>query len=302
MTPSTDPTRPARILPIGTPPQVRWAERFVIGLLFATMLVRVALIWNEWGFEDVNAYLGAAQRLRDGAPLYLGDLDPDSYRVFRYAPWFAWLWVPPSYLPVELVSWGWGAVLGVASGWVLLRLAQLRRPAAWALAFVMAPWLLSLVQVGNIQPLVVAMLAFGISRRSGPLWIGIAASLKGVPLLFSLVYVARREWMRVALTVVVTALLMAPLLLYDLSGYQTDPGRSFSLYYYVSPLAWAVAAGMATLAALTLAIRRSPYVFVAAAIAVMLLAPRSHVTYASYLLVGILNGGLDRIGGRDAEG
>jgi len=266
------------------------------------MLIRLALIWNEWGFEDVNAYLGAAQRLRDGDPLYAGELDPDSYRVFRYAPWFAWLWVPLSYMPKVLVTWGWGAILAVASAAVLVRLAQLRRPAAWALAFVLTPWLLSLVQVGNIQPLVVAMLAFGISRRSGPLWIGIAASLKGVPLVFALVYLARRQWMRIGLAVAATAILLAPLLLYDVSGYQTDPGRSFSLYYYVSPMAWAAAAGISVLAALVLAVRRSPYVFVASAIAVMLLAPRSHVTYASYLMVGLLNGGLDRVSGHAHEG
>jgi hypothetical protein len=261
------------------------------------MLVRLALIWNEWGFEDVNAYLGAAHRLRDGAPLYDGSLDPDSYRVFRYAPWFAWVWVPLSYLPTSLVTWGWGFVLAVAAGAILLRLGQLRQPAAWALAFLMTPWLVSLVQVGNIQPLVVAALAFGISRRSGPLWIGLAAALKGVPLLFGLVYVARREWMRVGLTLAATAVLLAPFLLYDLSGYQTDPGRSFSIYYYVSPAAWAAGAAASTVIALLLALRRSPYAFVACAVAVMLLAPRTHVTYASYLLIGILNGGLDRIGG-----
>jgi hypothetical protein len=98
-----------------------------------------------------------------------------------------------------------------------------------------------------------------------------------------------------------TAVLLAPFLLYDLSGYQTDPGRSVSLYYYVSPLAWLVTAAAATLAAVLLAVRRSPYVWVAAAVAVMLLAPRSHVTYTTYLAVGLLNGGRDRIPGRASK-
>lgn len=299
MLPKSLPTDPAAGAPRS---RQQVAERFVIGLLFAMMLIRVVLIWNEWGFDDVNAYLGAAHRLRDGELLYAGNIDPDSYRVFRYSPWFAWLWVPLSYLPKALVTWGWGAILAGASAAILLRLARLRQPAAWALAFVLTPWLLSLVQVGNIQPLVVAMLAFGISRRSGPLWIGIAASLKGVPLLFGLVYLARRQWMRIGLTVVATGIFLAPLLFYDLSAYQTDPGRSFSLYYYLSPLAWAAAAGIATLAALVLAVRRSPYVYVACAIAVMLLAPRTHVTYATYLVVGLLNGGLDRIASDARQG
>jgi len=273
----------------------RLAQRFVIGLLFATMLIRMALIAGDWGFGDVDAYWQAALRLRTGQPLYLPGADPDSYQVFRYAPWFAWLWVPFTFLPQPVVEWAWAAVLALASVAVLLGLARLRSPAAWALALIITPWLLSLVQVGNIQPLVLAMLGFGISRRTGPGWIGIAASLKGVPLVFGLVYLARREWVRLSASIAVTAILLAPTLLYDLSGYTTDPGRSFSLYYYVSPTAWLVAAAAASVLALVLAIRRSPYVWVAAALAVMLLSPRTHVTYATFLVVGLLGGERDRI-------
>lgn len=274
--------------------RLKWIERFVLALLFGTMLIRVALIWNEWGFEDVNAYWLAAHRLRDGEPLYLGSLDPDSYRVFRYAPWFAWLWVPLSYLPRELVTAAWGTLLGAASLALLAGLAQLRRPAAWALAFIVTPWLLSLVQVGNIQPLVVASLAFGITRRSGPLWIGIAASLKGGPILWVLPYLGRREWGRIAASVAVAAVLLLPLLVTDLSGYTTDPGASYSLYYYVSPTAWAAAAIASTALAGVLAWRRSPYVWVATAVAVMLIPPRTHVTYATFLVVAVLGGVRDR--------
>ena len=67
-------------------------------------------------------------------------------------------------------------------------------------------------------------------------------------------------------------------------------------------MAWAAAAGLATAGALLLAVRRSPYVWVAAAVAVMLLAPRTHVTYATYLVVGLLDGQLDRIGGDARQG
>lgn len=273
----------------------RLTQRFVIGLLFATMLIRVALIAGDWSFGDVDAYWQAALRLRSGQPLYLPSVDPDSYQVFRYAPWFAWLWVPLTSLPQAVVEWAWAAVLAVASVATLAGLARLRSPAAWALALVITPWLLSLVQVGNIQPLVVAMLGFGISRRSGPVWMGIAASLKGVPLVFGLVYLARREWLRLAASIAVMAILLTPTLLYDLSGYTTDPGRSFSLYYYVSPTAWFVAAAAASVLALVMAIRRSPYVWVAVALAVMLLPPRTHVTYATFLVVGLLGGAADRI-------
>jgi hypothetical protein len=278
----------------------RLAARFVVALLFAMMIVRIWLIAGDWSFGDINAYWLAAERLKHGEPLYLGSLDPDSYRVFRYAPWFAWLWVPLTYLPRTLVDWGWAAVLAVASGAILVGLARLRSMAAWALAFIMAPWLLSLVQVGNIQPLVVATLAYGISRWSGPIWIGISASLKLVPLEFVLIYVARREWGRILLSVLVTALLLAPMLLFDLSGYTTAPGRSLSFYYFVGPWAWALSAASSSLVAFWLALRGSPYVWVATAVAVGLLAPRTHETYATYLAIGLLNGARDRIARRDA--
>jgi hypothetical protein len=274
-----------------------WSQRIVLGLLFGTMLIRLALIATDWNFGDVNAYWLAAERVKVGEPLYLGSLDPDSYRVFRYAPWFAWLWVPLTYLPRTLVECAWAAILAGASIAVLVALLRLRSAAGWALAFVITPWLLSLVQVGNIQPLVVAALAFGISRRSGPLWIAMTASLKLVPLAYVLIYLARRQFAQIGLAVALTGVFLAPYLLYDLSGYTTEPGRSVSFYYFVSPLAWVITAVGSTAVAVWLALRRSPYVWVATAVAVGLLAPRTHETYATYLVIGLLNGARDRLGG-----
>ena len=270
-------------------------KRVVIALLFGTMLIRVALIATDWNFGDISAYWFAAERLKHGEPLYLGSLNPDSYQVFRYAPWFAWLWVPLTFLPRWLVEMGWATVLGAASIWILAGLVRLRSAAGIGLALILTPWLLSLVQVGNIQPLVVAALAYGMSRPSGPLWVGASAALKVVPGLFALVYVARRQWRKVIFAAAWSAIFAAPFLLYDLSGYQTDPGRSVSLYYYVSPLAWLVGAVLSVTLALVLAWRRSPYIWVAASVAVMLAGPRTHVTYATYLVVGLLGGAADRI-------
>jgi Glycosyltransferase family 87 len=277
-------------------------QRLLIAFIFGTTLIRVALIAGpaHWGFEDVEAYWEAALRLREGQPLYPVGIDPDSYAVFRYTPWFAWLWVPLTYLDRTVVEWAWAASLAAASIAVLVVLVQLRTAAAFALAMIITPWLVSLVQVGNIQPLVVAMLAFGVSRASGPVWVAISASLKVVPIMYALVYFARREWARLAIAVGLTALLSAPILLYDLDGYTTDPGGSFSLYYYVSPAAWAVGAIAAGAVAAWLAIRRSDWLWPAIAAAVMLLAPRSHITYATFLVVGLLLGARDRIGQEEA--
>jgi Glycosyltransferase family 87 len=273
-------------------------QRLLIAFIFGTTIIRVALIAGpeHWGFEDVEAYWQAALRLREGLPLYPVGVDPDSYAVFRYTPWFAWLWVPLSYLDRTVVEWAWAAALAAASIAVLVALVRIRTAAAFALAMIVTPWLLSLVQVGNIQPLVVAMLAFGISRGSGPVWVAISASLKVVPIVYALVYFARREWLRLGIAVALSAVLSAPILLYDLGGYTTDPGASFSLYYWVSPAAWAVAAIGSTALAAWLAVRRSEWLWPAIAAAVMLAAPRSHITYATFLIVGLLMGARDRIG------
>jgi len=269
--------------------------RLAIGLLLLFAIGDIWLLGANWGFDDVRAYWEAALRVRQGLPLYGGTDDPNSYAVFRYAPWFAWMWVPLTYLPRQAAELIWGALLGASSLAVLAALVRLRTAAAIALALLLLPMFFSLVQVGNVQPLLVAVLAFGISRWSGPLWIALAASIKATPILYVLVYAARRQWTRVAVALVITALLLAPLLLADLSSYQTDPGASFSLYYYVSPLAWAIAAVASVLLAAWLAWRRSDWVWVAASVAVALCAPRAHPTYATFLAVGLLDGARDRI-------
>lgn len=273
----------------------RWIGPIVIGLLLFFAIGDLWVLRDNWGFEDVRAYWEAALRLREGLPLYGGTTDPDSYGVFRYAPWFAWMWVPLTYLPRQAAELLWGGVLAASSLAVLVALVRLRTTAAIALALLLLPMFFTLTQVGNAQPLVVAMLAFGISRWSGPLWIGVAASMKATPILYVLIYVARRQWVRLAVALLATAILLVPLALADRSGYQTDPGASFSLWYYVSPLAWAVAAGASVLAAAWLAWRRSDWVWVATSVAVALCAPRAHAPYATFLAVGLLDQARDRI-------
>lgn len=267
----------------------------VIGLLILWAIGEVWLLRANWGFEDVRAYWDAALRLRNGLPLYGGTDDPNSYAVFRYAPWFAWLWVPLTYLPRQVAELLWGGLLGASSIAVLVALVRLRTAAAVALAILLLPMFFALTQVGNVQPLLVAMLAFGISRRGGPLWIALAASIKATPIIYALIYVARRQWTRLAIALAATAILVAPLLFADISNYQTDPGASFSLYYYFGPLAWALAAGASVLVAAWLAWRRSDWVWVATSVAVALCAPRAHPTYATFLAVGLLDGARDRI-------
>lgn len=294
MTPTTDPVDPASADRAARRRRRRLGA-LAIGLLAIFAVIDIWLRRDNWRFEDVRAYWEAALRLRDGLPLYGGTDDPNSYGVYRYAPWFAYLWVPLTYLPRNVAELLWGGVLAASALAVVIAVVRLRTAAAIALALLLLPMFHSLVQVGNVQPLLVATLAFGVSRRSGPLWIGLAASLKATPILYTLVYVARRQWVRLAVSLLITGVLLVPFLFTDLGGYTTDPGASFSLYYYVSPVAWAAAAGAAVLLAAWLAWQRSQWVWVAASVAVALATPRTHATYATFLVVGLLAGAQDQI-------
>ena len=66
------------------------------------------------------------QRLREGAGLYPVLTNVDASEVYRYAPWFAWLTVPWTYLPQQVAGALWSAVLLVGSGRALVPLVRAR--------------------------------------------------------------------------------------------------------------------------------------------------------------------------------
>lgn len=192
------------------------ARTLVFALLIGYALAATIAVLGHWYFDDAQGYWQSALRLRAGEPLYYaGDVgDP---AVYRYAPWFAWVWVPLTYLPESVVMVLWGAVLVAAAAWLIW---PARSPAAICLALLCFPDLLRVTSTGNVQPLLLALCAFGLTSRWGPLLIGLAASLKGWPLLFAGVW--WRTPGRIALAAGVTSLLVAPALAYDLAGYPTN--------------------------------------------------------------------------------
>jgi hypothetical protein len=101
-------------------------------------------------------------------------------------------------------------------------------------------------------------------------------------LLFALVYAGRRQWGRFAATVLLTALLWAPAMLYDLSNYAVDAGQAASLY--AVPVLYFVVGGLAVGATLALATTR--YGWLSAATTVVLALPRLFVYDVTYLMVG----------------
>jgi alpha-1,2-mannosyltransferase len=164
--------------------------------------------------RDIDAYWNAAVRLRTGAPLYPVLTYSGAETTYRYAPWFAALWVPLTLLPQHIVYAVWKVVLCLASAAAVWPLLRTRRRSAVLLALVFIPYLGAAVGQGNVQPLMIAALAWSVGRKWGPPAIGIAASLKLFPILYVVLMLARREWRQAGTSVVVAAVLILPAALF----------------------------------------------------------------------------------------
>jgi hypothetical protein len=262
-----------------------------VGLGAAVLAVLLAL--TSWALlsyalsqvpgSDVSAYWNAAERLRAGEPLYVASA-ANASDLYRYAPWFAAAWIPLTYLPRDAVTVGWVGLMFAAA--LISTVPLLRRgPAGWAAFALFAPYQIEGAMYGNVQPLLVLMLLWGVERRAGPLWIALGASLKAVPLLLAVVYAARGEWRRAALAAGLTILLVAPTFLFDLSGYSTAVGpRQESLagvsYFLFVPVAVAAVAASWILA-------RTRFGWLAGGLAMVLSLPRLLDYESAFLLVGL---------------
>lgn len=243
------------------------------------------LIWTINGLtaSDSHAYRSAAERLLAGADLYPPAATQEA--AFRYAPWFAAAWIPIAALPPAVGDLLWVTVLVVASGVAVLPLATRRDLASRLMATLGGTMLLWTAARGNVHPLVMVALIHGLDRRSGPIWVAAAASLKAVPILFVLVYVARREWRRAGWTVAITMALVVPMPLLGWQFGMIQPGESISLYHQVSPVVWAIASAAVLLLAVGAAWRAPRFAALAAASAAILALPRLLLYDLTYLLV-----------------
>jgi hypothetical protein len=261
--------------------------RFAL-VAFALLLALMAYALTTYALSrelgaDVAAYWGAAERVRAGEPLYVAGA-ANASDLYRYAPWFAYAWVPLTFLPREAVTSAWvGLMLAAAAASTL---PLLRHGLAGTAAFALfAPLQLQGAIFGNVQPALVLLMLWGVERRSGPLWIAIGASLKAVPLLLALVYAGRGEWRRAGLAVLLTAVLVLPALVFDLSAYPTQPGPAqMSLTAVATPLFVLVAVATAVLAYVR---ARSPYRWLFGAVAMLAALPRALTYEAGFVLVGL---------------
>ena len=265
---------------------LRWAQLLALAICIGFGLALVIANVRSWDLEDANAYWQAGLRLRGGHQLYLPvTMGADEMTAYRYAPWFAWLWIPLTMLSRNVVLAGWSLLLLASAGAAILPLLRLRTVSAICVAALLGGLLVRTASTGNVHALLIAVLVHGAHRRSGPIWIGIAASVKLAPIGYALVYVGRGEWRRATYALLVGAVLAAPVLLYDVSGYPADPGESLSLFGIAGLIPWAaLALACAVLAGLS---ARGRHAWTAASVAVLASIPRLQLYDLTYLLVGL---------------
>jgi len=261
----------------------RLARMVAIAVLVGVAVSHVRWMIADWNLHDMNVYWDAAQRLRSGDSLYADGAN--TFHAYRYAPWFAAAWIPLTYLPKAFVGFAWSTVLLAASAAVLWPLLRMRTTPALLLVVMMLPLLVPMASGGNVQPLMVAALLYGLPRRWGPFWVGLAASLKVAPLLLVLVYMGRREWKNAALTIGIAGALLAPALLMGLSPTTVDPGPVASLPA-VSPVLYVAATVLAITAAAWVSARRPAFGALAAATAALIALPRLFLSDVTILLAG----------------
>jgi hypothetical protein len=263
------------------PTSVRLARTVALAVIIGIGIFNLWIAITNWTLSDAGAYWQAGMRLREGEPLYPQLASAEGSEIYRYAPWFAWLTVPWTFLPQWLAGVLWSAVLLSASALALVPLVRLR---AWIVLAFFAPILVGISAVGNVQPLLVMVLVLGLERRTGPVWIALAASLKIFPILFALVYAGRRQWVACGASVLLTGLLWLPAVVwYDLGSYPIAAGQAAGLVAF--PIAYFVVTGLAMGA--TFALAPSRFGWLAGATTVVLALPRLFVYDVTYLVTGV---------------
>jgi hypothetical protein len=257
----------------------RWARLVTVAVVSGVGISIIVLAIVDWHLRDMEVYEAAAWRLRDGQALYGGEVDELS--AYRYAPWFAYAWVPLTYLPAPVVRVAWSSLMLASTAlavWPLLRRGGV--PAALLFGSI----LIGISAIGNVHPAMMALLMWGLPRRWGGIAVGVAASLKLVPILLVLHFVAERRWRQAVATVVVAAALWLPVLAYEIAPVSFDSGAARVLDTW----AWLTVGGAAAFAATWLALRQSRMSTLAAGTAAVLMLPRLFVYEVSLVMVGAI--------------
>ncbi|MEO8245858.1 MAG: glycosyltransferase 87 family protein [Chloroflexota bacterium] len=261
-----------------TPRRLGWviAAAILIGLGINHIYWAVV----QWPMGDLQVYLEAARHLQAGLPLYSSDVP--SYAAYWYAPWFAAAFVPFTWVPLSVAAVAWASLLVTASAlvtWPLIRRPSRSRIALAAFVF---PLLFAVSAGGNVQPLLVLALTRGFHGRAGPVWVGVAASLKVTPIVLAVAYLARGEWRRGLLSFAIFAFLLIPGILMGL--FTARPAELLGLGLFGVSLPLYLASVAIAVAAIAVVPRR--YALLTSALAAVLALPRLFAYDATLLVVG----------------
>lgn len=249
------------------------ARRVVSAIFIALSVTNVIWAVADWRFYDLITYLDAAQMWVDTGNPYTATPRAEDWLLYRYGPWFAALFVPLLSLPRPVVEVGFSVVVTVASILAMVPMIRQYGRQAVPVALFLGTMLFGIGTGGNIQPVMVAILAWSLTTRFGPLGVAVAASMKLTPLLFVLVFAGQREWRKVAWTLVLTAVLLGPILFFELPPQATMPGPSNSLLH-VHPVLWALVAAAIVGIAAWQSYRVAPTRWLATCVAVVMASPR----------------------------
>ena len=269
----------------------RAARLVALGAAVLGVLLLIGAAFSVHVHPDAEAYWLAAGRLRDGMALYGGPRG-DETEIYRYAPWFAFAWLPLTYLGHDAAFAAWRAILVIATLGAIWPLIRKPSPASMILALLMGGLFVSNLPAANVTPLIVGMLVVGIRSRVGPILLGLAGSLKVFPLVLTAGYVAERRWLHAAVALGVAAMLWLNILAFDVLVYAQIGGARFYVgglsLFSVSPVLWLLVAVPCAVAVLILAIRRSRWTWLAAGAAIPLAIPRVWLPEAAYVLLGLV--------------
>lgn len=267
-------------------PLVRLARILALAVIIAISIMNVVWAIQDWHLHDMNVYWVAGEMWNaTGNPYTLAPGTNDN-SVYRYAPWFAALWVPLTELPRGVVNVAWSAVLVITSFTAVAPLLRAGGQAAMPLATLMFGIMFGMAAGGNVHGLMIAWLVWGVERRSGPIWVALAASLKVVPILIVLVYAGRGEWRKAGEAVALTMLLVAPMLLFDRPSLASEFGLSNSLWS-IAPWLWFMTVPIALALAVWVAFRRNWLGYPTIGLVSNLVLPRLFIYDVTFLLPGL---------------
>lgn len=133
----------------------------VVSILVIYVLMSAGVRWT-YPAADAEAYWLAATNLRAGNAIYAEC--PDCADTYRYAPWFAFTWVPLTFLPKTAVMVTWVAAMIAVTLLSLYPLAQDWRPEGLVVGVIIGTQLLYNAWMGNVHSLMLLPLIYGVER------------------------------------------------------------------------------------------------------------------------------------------